>query len=98
MRFQTTQGLIIAIVLSSIWGLYIRNRNLHQQLRARSSTAPPVAKSSRNEEDFAVVSNAGDAAAPVAKSSRNEEDLAIVSNAGGGDLYIYVSIAYFKYI
>jgi len=97
MRITTQQGLIIAIVLSSIWGLYIRNRNLHQ-LPARSSTAPPLAKSSRNEEDLAIVSNAGDAAAPVAKSSRNEEDLAIVSNAGGGDLYIYVSIAYFKYI
>jgi len=34
------------------------------------------------------------AAAPDAKSSSNEEDLAAVSNAG--DLYMYVSIAYFK--
>ena len=65
MRIQSIQqGLIIAVVLSSIWGFYTtRNRNLHQ-LRAVGA-------------------------------SRNEEDLVVVSNAG--DLYIYVSIAYFKY-
>ena len=47
----TVQGLIIAIVLSGIWGLYITNSNL--QLRAQ------FAKSSRNEEDLAI-SNAND--------------------------------------
>ena len=69
MRIRSIQqGLIIAVVLNTIWALYTTNRNWHQ-LRA--------------------------GAAPVAKSSRNEEDLVVVSNAG--DLYIYVSIAYFKY-
>ena len=53
----TAQRLIIAIVLSSIWGLYTNNKYL--QLHHVPHVPAQFAKSSRKEEDLAV-SNAND--------------------------------------
>jgi hypothetical protein len=91
MRIRTTQGLIIAIVLRL-------NRTVRTNAKCLTLFfrfgIPAISIwglyiTNRNLNQLR-------AAAPAAKSSSNEEDLAAVSNAG--DLYMYVSIAYFKYI